>query len=115
MKKYLFHSINDSKYIGIITILDYEIRLSTYLSELVFPSNFRRKKMIVDLALKSGNDRYRFVEFVLDDNGKIMLDSNCYVNVSREIEKEANGYLKQQRDIVLNSFLTDNQKQEILL
>lgn len=114
MEKYLFHSLASSEYIGIITILDYEIRVNAYLSEMVFPPTSRSKKVIVDLALKSGNDMYRFVAFDLDINGKIALNTNCYVNVPKEIEKIANGYLKQQREIVMNSFLTENQKQTIL-
>lgn len=114
MEKYLFHSMANSEYIGIITILDYEIRLSAYLSEMIFPPTFKGKKMIVDLALKTGNDKYRFVVFDLDDDGKVVLGSNCYVNLSQDIEEEANNYLKQRRDIVMNSFLTENQKQAIL-
>ena len=114
MEKYLFHSIMNSEYLGIVTILDYEIRLSTYLSELVLPSCFKGKKALVDLALKSGLDEYRFVEFDVDDNGKIILNSNSYIKVSKDIEKAANFFLQQRRDIVINSFLTDSQKKEIL-
>lgn len=114
MEKYLFHSIMNSEYLGIVTILDYEIRLSTYLSELVLPSCFKGKKALVDLALKSGLDEYRFVEFDVDEKGKIILDSNSYIKVSKDIEKAANCFLQQRRDIVNNSFLTDKQKREIL-
>lgn len=114
MEKYSFHAISDPEYIGIITILDYEIRLSAYLSEMKFSPSLAGEKIIVDLALKSGMDKYRFVEFDVDNNGRIVLNSNCYVQVSKEIEEKANFYLKQKGDIVLNSFLTDRQKQAIL-
>ena len=114
MEKYLFHSIVNSKYLGIVTILDYEIRLSTYLSELVLPSCIKGKKALVDLALKSGLDEYRFVEFDVDDNGKIVLNSNNYIRVSKDIEKTANAFLQQRKDSVNNSFLTDTQKRRIL-
>ena len=107
MEKYLFQAISDSEYIGIITILDYEIRLSSYLSEIKFSPSLSGRKIIVDLALKSGMDKYRFVEFDVDNNGRIVLNSNCYLQVSKEIEEKANFYLKQKGDIVLNSFLTD--------
>lgn len=92
MEKYLFHSIISSEYFGIVTILDYEMRLNTYLSELVFPS-FKGKKALIDLALKSGLDEYRFVEFDVDDCGKLILDTNSYARVSKEIEKKANFFL----------------------
>ncbi len=114
MEKYSIHSVSDPEYIGIITILDYEIRLSAYLSEIEFSPALGGKKVIVDLALKSGIDKYRFVEFDVDNNGKIALNSNCYVQLPKEIEEKANYYLRQRGDIVLNSFLTDRQKQAIL-
>ncbi len=114
MEKYLFHSLMNSEYLGIVTILDYEIRLSTYLSELVFPSCFKGKKALVDLALKSGVDEYRFVSFEVDESGKLLLGTNSYARVSTEIEKAANCFLQQRRDIVNNSILTDAQKKEIL-
>lgn len=114
MEKYLFHSIVNNDYIGIVTILDCEIRLSAYLPEIVFPPNFEGKKAIVDLALKSGVDQYRFVSFDVDDNGRIIRNSNSYITVSKEIENTANHFLQQKRDIVLNSFLTETQKQRIL-
>lgn len=113
MEKYLFHSIISSEYFGIVTILDYEMRLNTYLSELVFPS-FKGKKALVDLALRSGLDEYRFVEFDVDDSGKLILNTNCYARVSKEIEEVANCFLQQKSDIVNNSILTDTQKRDIL-
>lgn len=114
MEKYLFHSISNSEYLGIVTVLDYEMRLNSYLSELVLPS-FKGKKALVDLALKSGLDEYRFVTFDVDDQGKIILSTNSYIKVSKDIEKVANSFLQQRSDIVNNSFLTDTQKREILL
>ena len=54
------------------------------------------------------------MEFDVDDNGKIILNSNSYIKVSEDIEKAANCFLQQRRDIVINSFLTDTQKKEIL-
>lgn len=114
MEKYLFHSITSTEYLGIVTILDYELRLNSYLSELILPSNYSGKKAIVDLALKSGVDEYRFVEFDISEKGKLILNSRNYISVSQEIEKIANCFLKQRSDIVINSFLTDKQKQKIL-
>lgn len=115
MEKYLFHSIMNTKYLGIVTILDYEIRLNTYLSELVLPSCPKGKKALVDLALKSGINEYRFVAFDVDENGKIILNSNSFVKVTKDIENAANFYLKQKNDIVNNSMLSDSQKNEILI
>lgn len=52
--------------------------------------------------------------FDVDNNGKIILNSNNYIKVSKEIEKVANCFLQQRSDIVNNSFLTDTQKKKIL-
>lgn len=114
MEKYLFHSLMDSEYLGIVTVLDYEMRLSTYLSEMILPLNNNGKKAIVDLALKSGVDQYRFVAFDVDRYGKIVLNSNNYVTISKRLEKEANEFLRQKKEIVRNSFLPDTQKEKIL-
>lgn len=114
MEKYLFHSLINSEYLGIVTILDYEIRLNSYLSELILPFCDKKKKALIDLALKSGVNQYRFVEFDVDSDGKIILNSNSFIKVSEDIEKVANCFLQQKEDIVKNSFLTDSQKKMIL-
>ena len=77
--------------------------------------SFKGKKALVDLALKSGLDEYRFVACDVDDQGKIILSTNSYTKVSKDIEKVANCFLQQRNDIVNNSFLTDTHKKEILL
>lgn len=112
--KHLFNSIINSEYSGIITILDYEIQLNSYLFNLTLPSYLKGKKVLVDLALKSGLDEYRFVMFDVDANGKIIINSNTYIKVSKDVENIANFFLKQRKDIVENSFLTDNEKNKIM-
>ena len=115
MERLMYHSLIDEKYSGIITILDYEIRVTKHLTELSFPhATGCKRKAIVDLALKTGINRYRFVEFDLDDEGRIIPETDNYVLVSAEIEALANGYLRDKREIVLNSILTDARKKEIL-
>ncbi len=114
MDKYLYHTMTNDNYLGIVTILDYEIRLNAYLSDLIFPAVSKGKKAIVDLALKSGVDKYRFVSFDVDSNGRIILNSHRYIEVSKEIEQHANIILQEKKEYVLRSFLTDSQKQTIL-
>lgn len=115
MEKLTFYKLSNEKYIGIITILDYEIRLNNCLSELSFlPDENNREKVIVDLALKSGDNQYRFVEFNVDSRGKIILGSDKYVNVTNDIKITANRLLKKKKEIILNSILPDSKKKEIL-
>lgn len=114
MEKYVFHEMVDLQYSGIITILDYEIRVKEYLSDIKFPPKVDGKKIVVDMALVSGINKYRFVEFDMDDTGFLMLNSNKYIDASEELEKEADGYLRECRDAVINSMLTGSQIIKIL-
>ena len=41
--------------------------------------SFKGKKALVDLALKSGLDEYRFVAFDVDDQGKIILSNPLHI------------------------------------
>lgn len=116
MEKLMFHEIVNGDYIGIITILDYEIRLSKCLTELSFPSQEKEssRKVIVDMSLKSGLNEYRFAEFTLDNNGKIMMSTHKYMKTNDIIEQLANRLLQEKEEIVLNSVLPRSKKQEIL-
>ncbi|WP_317317145.1 type II toxin-antitoxin system RnlB family antitoxin [Longibaculum muris] len=115
MKKLHVNMLCDSEFIAIITVFDYEILLSKYLKQITFePSHDDNRRVLVDLALKSGIDQYRFVEFNVDRFGKIILSSNNYVQLNSSFENIANQFLKQEKDIVLHSILTENQKQQIL-
>lgn len=115
MEKLYINMLNDSEYIALITVLDYEILLSKSLKQITFessPNNFKR--VLVDLALKSGIDKHRFVEFNVNESGKIELKSHKYVLLNMFYENLANKFLKEKKDIVLNSILTDSQKKELL-
>lgn len=55
MEKLVFHQISDSTYVGMITILDYEISLKKCLLDITIPPEINKdKRIIVDLALKCG-------------------------------------------------------------
>ncbi|CUP37882.1 Uncharacterised protein [Catenibacterium mitsuokai] len=115
MEKLYVNTLNDSKYIALITVLDYEILLSKYLKLLSFEvSPNKPEHVLVDLALKTGIDKYRFVEFDINESGKIELDSYKYVSLNTFYEILANNFLKDRKEIVLNSNLTDSQKNQLL-
>lgn len=114
MQEYMFHLITDTQYYGVITVLDCEIRLRTFLSKIIIPSCYSGGKVLVDLAMKSGTDEYRFIEFDVDSDGKIVFSSHKYVTVSSLIEQAANYYLQQKKSIVDNSFLTGKEKNKVL-
>ena len=59
MEKLYVNTLNDSRYIALITVLDYEILLSKYLKLLSFEvSPNKPEHVLVDLALKTGIDKY---------------------------------------------------------
>ncbi len=115
MEKLYINNLDDSKYIALITALDYEILVSKYLKQLsIETSPNKPKHVLVDLALKIGIDKYRFVEFDINESGKIDLNSHRYVLLNAFYEILANNYLKEKKEIVLNSILADSQINQLL-
>mgnify|MGYP003185320169 FL=1 len=115
MEKLYVNTLNDLKYIALITVLDYEILVSKYLKLLSFEvSPNKPEHVLVDLALKTGIDKYRFVQFDINESGKIELDTYKYVSVNTFYEILANNFLKEKKEIVLNSILIDSQINQLL-
>ena len=115
MEKLYINTLNDSKYVALITVLDYEISVNKYLKQLSFEASSNKPEhVLVDLALKTGIDKYRFVEFDINESGKIELDSYKYVSLNPFYETLANNFLKDKKEIVLNSILTDSQINQLL-
>lgn len=64
--------LDDLKYITCITVLDYKLLLSHSLKGIIFqPSLNDERHIVVDLALKSELDKYRFVDFIVNKYGII--------------------------------------------
>ena len=115
MEKFMFHQMTDTTYIGMITVLDYEISLKKCLAHISFsPEIGGKRKIIVDLALKCGMNQYRFVEFNINDDGKIIWNSNQYIMPNSNIVNLANIYLKEKNEVVTNSMLPRTKKNEVL-
>lgn len=116
MEKLVFHKMLDNSYIGMVTVLDYEISLKKCLSEIVFPpADNSERKVIVDLALKTGINQYRFAVFNVSAEGKITWSSSKYVIPNSNMIYLANAYLKEKSEIVENSMLPGTKKQGLLL
>lgn len=64
--------------------------------------------------MKAGIDEYRFAEFDINESGKIDLNSYKYVSLNPFYETLANNFLKDKKEIVLNSILTDSQINQLL-
>ena len=108
MEKVIYNPITDKKYIGIITILDYETSVRKCLSSvLVDTQNRIERKVIVDLALKGGLNEYRFVVYDITDDGKILWNTGKYTTPCKDIVELANSFIRQKRDILSNSMLSN--------
>lgn len=108
MEKVVYNSIMDKNYIGILTILDYEIPVRKCLSSILVDTHNRtERKVIVDLALKAGVNEYRFVVYDITDDGKILWNSSKYITPCEDIVKLANSFIQQKSDILSNSMLSN--------
>ena len=108
MEKAVYNPIMDktSNYIGVITVLDYETSVRKCLSSILMDTQNRiERKVIVDLALKVGVNKYRFVAYDITDDGKILWNSGKYVTPCEDIVKLANSLIRQKSDILANSML----------
>lgn len=114
MQKLMFHNMANSSYIGMVTVLDYEISLRKCLQEMSFPPRESMRKIIVDLALKCGMNQYRFVVFDISAEGKVIWNSSEYIVPDGDIVNAANKHLKDKCEIVSNSMLSAVRKKEIL-
>ena len=110
--KLVYHPIVDDVYIGIVTILDYEIDLRQSLSIITFDK--KETKVIIDCALKTGINKYRFVAYDIAKDGNIQWETNMYVSLNKNIEILANQFLKEKQEILSNSILTSTQKFDLL-
>lgn len=115
MEEFIYNSIIDKNYIGIVTILDYETSVRKCLSNfLVGTQNRIKRKIIVDLALKAGVNEYRFVVCDVSDDGRILWNSSKYIIPCEDVVKLANSFIRQKSDILSNSMLS-NAAQAMLL
>lgn len=106
MSEVTYNQITDKDYIGIVTILDYETSVRKCLSNiLICTKNRIERKVIVDLALKVGISKYRFVVYDITDNGQILWNSSEYITPCDRIVDLANYFIKQRSDILSHSML----------
>lgn len=109
MKEFIINDLNDNKYSKIITLLDYEIRISDYLKSIKI-SSVRNVELLVDTALCSGINKYRFISVHLNTDGVIDLSDYKYVTVSNQIIEIANKIISTQKISIESSILTSKQK-----
>lgn len=114
MEKVIYNPITDKNYLGVITILDYETSVRKCLSDILVPTQNRaERKVIVDLALKVGLNKYRFVACNITDDGEILWNSSTYIMPCDDIVKFANLFVMQKKEILSNSMLPNSTKKAL--
>ena len=109
MQNILYNEIDNENYIGIISVLDYEISVRRQLRRMTFDTHDASgRKIIVDLVLKVGFNEYRFVEYDISKEGKIILNSKGYITPSNDIVKYANSIIRKYSSILPNSMLSNS-------
>ena len=111
--EFTINEINISNYNFIISILDYEVILSRILKDLKFTKH-KGGKCIVDTMLKSGKNKYRFIELNILNSGCLDIDNIKYVNTNKELEEKANSILLNYKESIKHSVLTERQIDEFL-
>lgn len=115
MEEVMYHQIKDKEYLGIATFLDYEVSVRKCLANLLVDvTGQSKRKIIVDLALTTGLTKYRFVSYSVNDSGKILWNSSAYISPNEQIVHLANSFIRQNRNILLNSMLPQMEKEELL-
>lgn len=112
MEKFVVNDLGMGGYCSIITILDYQIKISECIQEIrIYKSNC---KILIDSVLCSGENEYRFIETCVNDVGEISLNDYKYITVDNSILSFANSVLKKYPFLVSNSVLPYFQYNKIL-
>lgn len=115
-KEPLFYNrIKDDVYLGILTVTDFEVSIRRRLSGLLLNViNKKQRKVVVDMALKTGLNEYRFLEYDVANDGKIILDSSKTVNLDEDLISLANSFIREKKDILKNSMLSTAERERLL-
>jgi len=112
MNNYLINDVNTDEFRKIITLLDYEMKISDVLKTINL-SSLEGESILIDTVLISGLNEYRFIESKVNDKGFINLDEYRYINVGIDVLKFADNIIRDNPSKVRNSILTMPQKNKI--
>jgi len=113
MSKYLLNNLDVNDFKLIITLIGYETQITDTIRTIKIPA-YKNNRILIDTALNSGMNKYRFISTEFNTSGEIELKDYKYVNVSSEISKIANDILRNQTNYVRNSLLTTTQQNKLI-
>ncbi|WPC08792.1 type II toxin-antitoxin system RnlB family antitoxin [Globicatella sp. PHS-GS-PNBC-21-1553] len=113
MVEFVMNKISNDEVDILITILDYEKLLSENLKKIEI-KNDKLKTVLVDTAIYSGLNQYRFIKFRIIDS-KIDFMNPTYLTPSDVVLEFSNKILKLYPKCINNSVMTNKQKQLLLM
>ena len=113
MEKYCLNKIDTPEYFALLSLLDYRQSISEYLKK-IQSKDAAGKTILIDTALVSGINEYRFIVLSVDKQGILDLNSLRYVQPNNEIVKKSNKVLSEFKEYVQHSVLSSKQANSIL-
>lgn len=113
MEKYCLNKIDTPEYFALLSLLDYRQSISEYLKK-IQSKDAAGKTILIDTALVSGINEYRFIVLSVDKQGILDLNSLRYVQPSNEVVKQSNKILSKFKEYVQHSVLSSKQANSIL-
>lgn len=112
MKLYLINDLKENDFDVIITLLDYQTQISKSLKSIRLSPD-KTRKILIDTALCSGINEYRFIETTLNKDGTLNLNHYKHVTANDNMIKKANKILKDHPAFLKNSILPKSQIEKI--
>ena len=113
MKTYEISDIEAEDYSILISLLDYRQGILEQLSSINITRS-KNKMVLVDTALVSGMNEYRFIDLPVIEDGTLDLANFKYVFPSQNIVNNSNKILARQKKFVKHSVLSNSQISALL-
>lgn len=113
MKKYCLNNIDAKEYFALISLLDYRQSISEQLKTILI-EQARGKEILVDSALVSGINNYRFISVKVNENGMLDFHTIKYVSPDNIVIDTSNKILSNFKEYVEHSVLSSAQAKSIL-
>jgi hypothetical protein len=112
MTSYITTTTRSPHFKKIVTLLNYEDKISDVLRSINLPS-LSGSTILVDTALVAGINQYRFIAAKVHSDGHINLNQYSYVDVDIDLLNLANNIIKSHPNKLNSSILTTSQINQI--
>ncbi|HFI0621661.1 TPA: type II toxin-antitoxin system RnlB family antitoxin [Streptococcus suis] len=113
MEKYCLKRIDTKEYFALVSLLDYRQSISEQLKTIILEQGVG-KKVLVDSALISGINDYRFISLKVSEDGVLDFRTIEYVSPNSGIIEFSNKVLSNYKEYVEHSVLSSVQVEALL-